>query len=683
MNPQPHTWLGKYRELLAAIALFLVLDLGVLIFNTYTSHLIERDTAHINTAGELRVYSQQLTKALLTLRMEMQSGDSYQTSQAQLSESYSAFSTALQHLQGLTLGSSGPGASMDPQSRELLDQLVETWEPINTGVLPVLNAATPSAWDVDDAVNRAVTRNVRLMQLADDLTRHLEAQAVSRAASLRYIQLVAIFLASLNFFFIVFKFIRRLLESDRQIEAARQETREILDTVREGLFLLDRDGHLGIQQSRSLPELFGRPVAPGLKFDELIAQLLEPEQQEAARDYIDLLFNRKVKPALLEELNPLREVTLAAGQDGRRKGPTHLSFEFTQVLEQGEVRALLVTVFDISRQMQLARDLAGAEARASSEVESLLAVLDQDPAQVRDFLKSGEDRLGMVNQALQDVQPEARAYAELINFAFRAIHSIKGEAGALGLLEVSRQAHQFEDLLTPLRRRQDLTGDDLIPIAFQVGELRQKLAQIGEVLAKVRRYQEAPVSQHPFVELKKQIEHLALKVAEDLNKKVRVEVNFPQQAPNLDERLLRHLHEMLPQLVRNAVAHGIESEAERLQAGKLPEGTVRVEFATTTEGSLSVSVRDDGRGISCARIRARLLELGHPHELVESMSERELIATLFTPGFSLQEEANEHAGRGVGLDLIRDMASRAGARIRLSTLPNAYTQFTLQFQPAS
>jgi len=143
---------------------------------------------------------------------------------------------------------------------------------------------------------------------------------------------------------------------------------------------------------------------------------------------------------------------------------------------------------------------------------------------------------------------------------------------------------------------------------------------------------------------------------------------------------LRHLREMVPQLVRNAVAHGIEAESERLQVGKRPQGTVRVEFQQGTDGSLTLSVRDDGRGISCEQIRNRLLQLGEAPEKVASMGERELLGALFTPGFSLLEEAHEHAGRGVGLDLIRDMAQRAGARLRLSTLPQAYTQFTLQFQ---
>lgn len=681
-NKNPSGWLGKYKELLAAIALFLVLDLGVLVFNTYTSHLIERDTALINTAGELRVYSQQLTKALLTLRQEMAANEPTQTSLAQLGEAHAAFTDALGLLRSATRLQTSDTSPMDAEGQELLAQLRDYWEPIHEATTPLLATHFPSQLDVESATTKAVARNVRLMQLADDLTLHLEARAVSRAAWLRYIQLGAILLATLNFLFIIFKFIRRLLDSDRQAESSRQETRQILDTVREGLFLVDRDGTIGQQFSRSLPALFRQPVEGGQSFHQILDALLEQEQHEAALDYMDLLFNRKVKPSLLEELNPLREVPLKNPGE-RRKGPSHLSFEFSQVLDEGEVSALLVTVSDVSQQAQLARELAVTEARASSEVEGLLAVLDQDPAQLQQFLGDAEERLAMINRGLQEVRANARAYGELINQIFRGIHAIKGEAGALGLMDISAQAHQFEEVLSPLRRRPDLTGDDLIPIAFQVAELRNRLGRLALVQERISaRLQGQAAPPHPLEELKQQIEHLALKVAEDLNKKVRVEVSLPASPGKADASLLRHLREMVPQLVRNAVAHGIEAESERLQVGKQPQGTVRVEFQHGADGSLTLSVRDDGRGISCDQIRKRLLQLGEAQEKVAAMGERELLGALFTPGFSLLEEAHEHAGRGVGLDLIRDMAQRSGARLKLSTLPQAYTQFTLQFQAA-
>ena len=78
--------LGKYRDLVLAIALFLVIDLGVLVFNYQSSRLLEVDTGRINLASDMRVLSQQLAKAVLTLKQESLSEQPTQTSVAQISE---------------------------------------------------------------------------------------------------------------------------------------------------------------------------------------------------------------------------------------------------------------------------------------------------------------------------------------------------------------------------------------------------------------------------------------------------------------------------------------------------------------------------------------------------------------------------------------------------------------------
>lgn len=677
------SWLGKYRDLFLAIALFLVLDLGVLFFNLYTSVQIGADAARINAAGELRVYSQQLTKALLTLSHEIREEQAWQTSLAQVEGAHRAFREAFADLRQ-SKGAAGIGFDRrltdDAVGMEMLDSLGRQWEPLSEAVLSVLETATPLLATVDYASNKAVTRNLKLMQLADDLTRHLESVAQSRAASLRYIQIAAILLATLNFVFIVLKFLRRLSASDRQIEEARRETQAILATVREGLFLLGRDGCVGEQHSASLAVLFGKRLKEGAPFLPFLMRQLTPEVAEAASEYINLLYNKRVKPALLEELNPLREVAFAR-QDAQRS-VQHLSFEFTPVEENGEVVALLVTVFDVTQKVRLQHELAGAQARVSDDIGLLLSVLEQEPAAVADFLESAESKLLNINRALQEVKPDLRAYAELINQMFRMVHSIKGEAGALSLSTVTRQAHAFEEVLAPLRRRNDLRGDDLIPLAVEVAQLREQLLLVSRI---VERAGSAGVcgtapggALHPVEALVEQIEQLALKVADDLNKKVRFEAVLPYRLPDLDEAEMRAVREALPQLVRNAVVHGIESSEERRIAGKDETGLVRLEFAREA-GGFSLLLRDDGRGISPEALRERAISLGHCPQAIGALDDTKTLALMFEPGFSTELQVDQHAGRGVGLDALKAILREVGARLRVTTHPHCYTQFKLQF----
>ncbi len=672
--------LGKYRDLVLAIALFLVLDLGVLIFNFYASGRIEADTSKINASGELRMYSQQLAKALLTLAQEMRDGMPIQTSQAQISESHANFRKALADLARRDGGGDALAQWLSRQALEnesdLLRRIENYWRPLDAAVAPLLDKERPEAIDVEIAVTKVVARNIKLMQLADDLTQHLESEAVANAGSLRSIQLTAILLALANFAFIVFKFVRALRASDRAVEAAREETDEILATLREGLFLLHPDGRIGSQRSLSLDDLFGRTVRTGEPLAEALDALFDAQTAAAAADYIGLLFEDRIKPGLLAQLNPLDEVALRGEAEGSRRRK-YLSFGFDQVRSGGKVAALLVSVHDVSEPVRLRGELAGAEEQLRRDVDLLLAVLDREPDLVGDFLAAAGEKIDLINSDLQQVEPEGRAYAGMVDRLFRHVHAIKGEAATLGFATIAREAHAFEDRLAPLRGRGDIAGAELIPLAVALSSLCEQLARLRGVFDKASSYARPAQAGASIEPMLRQFEQLTHSVAQDLDKQVRFEA-VTAHLPELPPAFAQLLREAVPQLVRNAVAHGIESAEERQRAGKPAQGRVRVEVDRQEDGTLAVSVWDDGRGISADALRRQLVDSGRRSaEEAVRMSERELIAMLFEPGFTTADTANPHAGRGVGLDVIRDLIVRLGARLKIATTPNGYTRFTL------
>ena len=689
MNRQTSGGFGKYRDLVIAIGLFLVLDLGVLTVSVYTSRQIEIDTAQINAGGDLRMYSQQLTKALLTLQSETAAGLPNQTSMAQIAESHEAFRAALLRLKQAAdsdrwAGALGEQDGSGTKTQQLLDKIEAYWGPMDEVVVPLRASPDPAAGDVEIAATKFVARNLRLMYLADDLARHLEATAIARASLLRRIQFIAILLALLNFVFIVVKFVRRLRASDRAAEAARAEVAQILGTMHEGVFLVTRDGHIGGQRSASLDALFGRRLRPGEDFREMLRALVAPAEFETAQQYIDLLFTDRIKASLMEQLNPLREVEVTASQSPPQRA-TYLDFEFEQVREAGKVSALLVTVFDVSERIRLARALASAEQRAKTEVDLLLGILGQEPRLLTAFVAAAEERLGRINADLQAVRSDARAYAGLVEQVLRAIHGIKGEAMMLNLETVAREAHACEDGLARLRARDDLSGVNFIPVAVAVNAIGEQVARVKTVLAKMRQFagqDESPAAGGAFAPILRQIEGLVQRVAGDLDKQVRLETSFPGLTA-LPRGFDRFFQEALPQLVRNAVVHGIEPAEERLRAGKPAEGTVRVEIRPHGDGALSLVVRDDGRGISVPTLRRRLVEGGHRRtEEVERMNDQQVVATLFQAGISTADRVTEHAGRGVGLNLVSELATGIGAQLRIASTAGAFTEFTVSMKAA-
>ncbi len=145
------------------------------------------------------------------------------------------------------------------------------------------------------------------------------------------------------------------------------------------------------------------------------------------------------------------------------------------------------------------------------------------------------------------------------------------------------------------------------------------------------------------------------------------------QDTRVDKRILDRLGEPLLHLVRNAMAHGIESPEERKAAGKDPEGNIRIN-ARPSAGQIVISVEDDGKGLDTDAIKKKAEQMGID---TSGMQERDLWMLIFTPGFSTAGEVSTLAGRGVGMDVVMSKARELGGSIEVTTKKGAGTRFDM------
>ncbi|MCW3480122.1 hybrid sensor histidine kinase/response regulator [Neisseriaceae bacterium JH1-16] len=165
-------------------------------------------------------------------------------------------------------------------------------------------------------------------------------------------------------------------------------------------------------------------------------------------------------------------------------------------------------------------------------------------------------------------------------------------------------------------------------------------------------------------------------VARQLGKSARLQL--VGGATQVDRDILEQLDAPLGHLLRNAVDHGIESAAERVAAGKAPEGVCRLE-ARHHAGRLQISLGDDGRGIDLAAVRAKVIARGLASaDTAARLSDQELLDFLLLPGFSLRDTVTELSGRGVGLDVVHELVRRLHGTIRIHSTPGQGTRFQLQ-----
>lgn len=156
-------------------------------------------------------------------------------------------------------------------------------------------------------------------------------------------------------------------------------------------------------------------------------------------------------------------------------------------------------------------------------------------------------------------------------------------------------------------------------------------------------------------------------------KKIRLEV--AGEATELDKTVIERLSEPLTHLIRNAVDHGIEPVADRVAAGKPPEGVLSLS-AEHRSGRIVIRIADDGRGINRPRVQAKAVERG----LIGAeavLSDEEIDNLIFAPGFSTAETLSNISGRGVGMDVVRQNVKELGGRISIESHPGRGSVFTL------
>jgi two-component system chemotaxis sensor kinase CheA len=157
-----------------------------------------------------------------------------------------------------------------------------------------------------------------------------------------------------------------------------------------------------------------------------------------------------------------------------------------------------------------------------------------------------------------------------------------------------------------------------------------------------------------------------------------IELAIQGQEVEADREIVEHLFEPLLHLVRNAMDHGIEPEAERVALSKPPRGRL-VLRARQRGDQVVIELSDDGRGIDAVRIRSAAVAKGIVEEgRAQRLSDEEALQLIFAPGFSTASSVTDLSGRGVGLDAVRSVLHRLGGVVEVAGNPGAGTVFSLR-----
>ncbi|MFL5731320.1 MAG: chemotaxis protein CheA [Cytophagaceae bacterium] len=218
--------------------------------------------------------------------------------------------------------------------------------------------------------------------------------------------------------------------------------------------------------------------------------------------------------------------------------------------------------------------------------------------------------------------------------------------------------------------------DRLLAISKEIG--RDDLMSVASHLHRVTNELQTSVMDARLVNIGT-LFHKFPRVARDIaiveNKSV--EMQIKGEDIMIDRNILQIITDSLHHIIRNAVNHGIEPVHIRRERSKPDHGTIQL-FAYNDKDIVLIEIIDDGSGIDIEMVRRHAVSRGFiSEERVHELNDREVLSFIFESGFSLSKEVNEFAGRGVGLDVVKNSIDMIGGKIEIESRKGQGTKFSL------
>ena len=723
----------RYRSLIISIALFLSLIGALLAFTFYTSSLLERNTVLIDKTNQVANSAQAVIKDLFDL--DSSYGEDTNSPHIQRVLERLEQNTALITSSITAIEQGGEITDVDGKSYDLpkinnnsqtkVAAANEQWlllEPkIQTYLKDADNIMVDSSDELIQAVEQAKTSSLLINDSLDQLTDEVFINAERQADTIRLIQVLGVAAIFAYFLIFVFFFVRRLRDTDAEALAARRETQEIMETVNTGLFLLDKDLNIGQQHSRALNGIIGEDRLAGENFADVLRGRISDKDLKTTRQFIEQLYNPRVKEKLVDSLNPLHKVMLHNASGEESTTSRFLDFKFSRVYEDKDIARILVNVNDVSDAVYLEQRLEKERSQNDMQIEMLTTILNVNPKIINEFINNTKVHIDKMNNILKNPGSSQFELEGKLNAIYREMHSLKGEASALKLHSFTKIASDAEDKLDALQNQGKLSGNNFLPLAVHLDDLlslSNTIETLGERINQAA--PKAPSSANPVAPIKTapqpsivqaQVADVAttsinfdsgnevdlsdesddeyLSYYQDFAKDIavrqgkQVQLNGHNLAHiNIPERLKQPIKEISIQLLRNAVVHGIESPEARQSAGKSAIGSIDLEMQRDNQ-NLIIALQDDGQGIDYEGIRHKLIADGRfGAEEANQMTHGDLLKTLFASGFSTKEQADEDGGRGVGLDVIKALVKEHNGKLNVNTELGKMTRFVITLPAA-
>jgi chemosensory pili system protein ChpA (sensor histidine kinase/response regulator) len=316
-----------------------------------------------------------------------------------------------------------------------------------------------------------------------------------------------------------------------------------------------------------------------------------------------------------------------------------------------------------SQMVRVRADILDRLVNQAGEVSISRSKLENEVGTLRQSLSEMTENVVRLRDQLREIemQAETQITSRMAQSADREFDPLEFDRFTR-LQELTRMmAESVSDVTSVqqnLSRTLDTAADDLALQARLTRELQQDLMRVRMV---------------QFASIAERLYRVTRQAAKEVDKRVNLDIRG--SGVEIDRGVLEKMTGPFEHLLRNAIAHGIETREARQAAGKNETGELLVEVRQ--EGNeVVIRFSDDGQGLNVGRIRDKAQRIGLLQN-DEPVSDEEVRDLIFHPGFSTADEVTELAGRGIGMDVVRSEAASLGGRVSTWSEPGKGTQFTI------
>lgn len=463
---------------------------------------------------------------------------------------------------------------------------------------------------------------------------------------------------------------KKVAERTAELSEANQLMTAILNSLGQGILVFDQKGACLPFRSKVCNEVL--EVEPSVsKMADVLK--LSAEERESFNQWLGALF---------DEMIPFEDLCALGPSQYKHSAGKFIALNFNPMRDQsGQLKGVVMVATDRTAEVE-----AKLEAERERSYARMVVQTVKYRSQFKSFIADADNLIeSLLREFVAMVKPAVsdQRYEEIA----RDLHTVKGGAATFGMSEIANLAHHAESVLAQFKadsskareltegiehlgngfknflvQNSDLIGNSSVKngrtAEIPVGQLQRWLSKASAVPALAHEIYENGIC----VPLSESLSHYASVVAETataLNKKVEPLV-IEDQGIRIDQDRFKDFIPTLVHAFRNAVDHAIETPEERVQAGKPPEGKIKVSCERKNHG-IRINIEDDGRGIDPDKIRDRLLSLGRNICAIPT-SDYDLVQVVFEPSFSSRTQVTEFSGRGVGLAAVKEEVEKMGGK---------------------